>query len=183
MTSKLDLAAIKELLDAHKEYLKSTGYKIGQPPKNNGKAFGGSIYEACFVALSARLEAFVNDEFERVVRKKFLHLKTDQEVSLYIKKVGYIGNPHVEAINAKFLYVGIVDVMTGFSWAENEEKDKKWLKFLNNVRNKFAHGNSIEGSVIDGHKVKYTRNEINGWCEWLLEFSRKFPAHLDERLR
>lgn len=180
----LDLSSINELLDAHAAYLIEKG-KIGRgaPPKINGRLMGMSIYEACILTMSARLQGFVEEEFKRAVKEKFLHLKTTAERDALWKSVGNWGNPNTANLNRLFVRVGIIDIMKDFSFSSNDVKEShEWLDTLNTVRNRVAHGKDLSELKINNKKISINKTKILQWREGCESFGNKFPQHLSSRL-
>jgi hypothetical protein len=177
---KLNLTAVDELIEVRKNL---QGGRRGAPRRRkDGARQGDSLNRSCVVLLSALLQSYVQEVFEKAAKEALPNLRNDQVWDTYWKQMKSWGNPSADNIKSLFLRIGIDDVLDGLSWQNcDNESVRCRLTELNQVRNSIAHG--ADRLKVNGKKYTLTLAKVETFRDFAKVFADHFEKHALDKLQ
>lgn len=170
----IDLTYVDELIAARQ---KQHGGKRGAPNVENGHRIGTSLNRSCMVILSALLQAFIEEEFEKSARHSLPLLNNDDIYDRYWKQMKLWGNPSAANIKNLFLKIGMPDVLASVAWQGTTPSHVRTkLDEINTIRNQVAHG--AQTLKLYDRNFSLTLQKISGYRNFVDNFANRFSQHL-----
>jgi hypothetical protein len=175
----LNLTAVDELIEVRRML---HGGERGAPPRReDGARQGDSLNRSCVVLLSALLQSYVQEVFEKAAKEALPNLRNDQVWDSYWKQMKSWGNPSADNIKTLFLKIGIHDVLDGLSWQNCDNKlVRRRLNELNQVRNSIAHG--ADTLKVNSANYTLTLAKVEAFRNFVQAFADRFEERVLDKL-
>ena len=176
----LNLTYVDELISVRKVL---HGGSRGAPKKvEDGSREGASINRSCIVMLSALLQSYIQEVFERGAKQALPALTADDVWKAYWKQMKGWGNPSADNTKTLFLKIGIHDIFDGLSWQRCDNSTvRSRLNQLNHVRNSIAHGATT--LRINDTDYALTLAKVKTFRNFAEIFASRFETHVLNRLQ
>jgi len=171
---ELNLTYVDELISVRQVL---HGGNRGAPRKvEDGSREGESINRSCIVMMSALLQSYIQDVFQRCAQQALPTLANDVVWEAYWKQMNRWGNASADNAKTLFLKIGVDDIFAGLSWQKCDNAAiRSKLNTLNHIRNSIAHG----GARLRVNNADYalTLAKVKTFRNFVEAFSDRFEAH------